>query len=220
MVQWINRGVALFAALCSMHTNSRALTEHPGRFRPLPLDADGWVCIVLSREEDEMPDLAERAAAFVADLTARREDRGLMADLRRGFSSATADRAWPYLARWCDLTHDRQRVIYQTVAAGFATNPETTTEGNMGDTMRALATGKVPGEDGLKTFEARFRRFLSCDTISDVSQRLPTVIRATQARGIPINHRRLLEDLHYWGDRVKIRWAGAYWGSARGESNT
>ena len=69
-----------------------------------------------------MANLDERAAAFVASLQARREDRGLMANLRRGFSEATADRAWPYLARWCNLENRRERTIFQTVAASFAFN--------------------------------------------------------------------------------------------------
>lgn len=154
----------------------------------------------------------ERAADFVADLQARREDRGLMANLRRGLSAATADRAWPYIARWCNLKNDRQRTIFQTVAASFAFNPHTTSEGNMGTTMRELATGGGRGDDGLKTFETRFRRFLSCATSVEVCQRLPTVIRTTQAKGVAINHEELFKDLHYWGDRVKVRWAQAYWG--------
>ena len=164
-----------------------------------------------------MANLNERATAFVADLQARREDRGLMADLRRGLSKATASRSWPYIAQWCNLKNDRQRTIFQTVAASFAFNPNTTSEGNMGTTMRQLATGDGREADGLKTFEARFRRFLSCDTFSEVCERLPTVIRTTRAKGVVINHEELFKDLHYWGDRVKIRWAHAYWSDVQKE---
>ena len=160
-----------------------------------------------------MADLNEQAAAFVADLQACREDRGLMANLRRGFSEATADRAWPYIARWCNLEKDRQRTIFQTVAASFAFNPESVSEGNMGTTMNRLAMGDERGLNGLKTFETRFRRFLSCDTVFEVCDRLPTVIRTTKAKAVAINHEELFKDLHYWGDRVKVRWANAYWGN-------
>lgn len=165
-----------------------------------------------------MADLNEHAAAFIADLKAHQEDRGLMANLRRGFSEATADRAWPYLARWCNLENDRQRTIFQTVAASFAFNAQTVSKGNMGTTMHLLATGDGRGQDGLKTFETRFRRFLSCDTVFDVCNRLPTVIRTTHAKGVPINHEQLFQDLTYWSpdnDRVKIRWASAYWGNTQ-----
>lgn len=162
-----------------------------------------------------MSDLNERASAFIADLKAHREDRGLMATLRRGFSETAADRTWPYLARWCNLEYDRERTIYLTVAASFATNPESTANGNMGDTMRLLATGDGRGKEGLETFETRFRRFLSCDTVFDVCDRIPTVIRTTHTKGIPVNHEELFKDLHYWGNRVQIRWASHYWGNPK-----
>ncbi len=162
-----------------------------------------------------MANLNERAAAFVADLQARREDRGLMANLRRGLSETTANRTWPYIARWCNLENDRQRTIFQTVAGSFAFNPNATSEGNMGTTMRQLATSDGRGADGLKTFETRFRRFLSCDSVFDVCDRLPTVIRTTQAKGVAINHEELFKDLHYWSDPVKIRWANRYWGNTQ-----
>ena len=162
-----------------------------------------------------MADLNEQAASFVADLKTHQEDRGLMANLRRGFSGATADRAWPYIARWCNLENDCQRTIFQTVAASFAFNPESVSEGNMGTTMNRLAMGDGRGLKGLKTFETRFRRFLSCDTIFEVCDRLPTVIRTTKAKAVAINHEELFKDLCYWGDRVKVRWANAYWGNVQ-----
>ena len=162
----------------------------------------------------------EQAAAFMAWLQERQEDRGLMANLRRGFSEATADRAWPYIAQWCNLENRRERTIFQTVAASFAFNPESVSQGNMGTTMYRLATGDGRGLDWLKTYETRFRRFLSCDTVFEVCDRLPTVIRTTQAKGVAINYEELLKDLHYWGDRVKVRWANAYWGNLREEETT
>ncbi len=162
----------------------------------------------------------ERATAFVAWLQERQEDRGLMANLRRGFSEATADRAWPYIAQWCNLENRRARTIFQTVAASFAFNPENVSKGNIGTTMCLLATGDGRGLDGLKTYETRFRRFLSCDTVFEVCDRLPTVIRTTKAKGIAINHEELFKDLYYWGDSVKVRWANAYWGNLQEEETT
>lgn len=53
----------------------------------------------------------DRAKALVDELQKLRDDRGAMANLRRGFSPGTEDRAWPWVARWCDLTNNRQRVI-------------------------------------------------------------------------------------------------------------
>ena len=157
-----------------------------------------------------MADWNKQAKDFVDYLQGRREDRSLMANLRRGLSETTANRTWPYIARWCRLDNDRRRRIFEIVAASFAFNPESVSEGNMGTTMRHLTVDK-----GLSTFEARFKRILSCDTVFEVCERLPAVIRATKAKGVAINHEALFKDLQYWGDTVKIKWADAYWGNVK-----
>lgn len=153
-----------------------------------------------------------RAENFLAELEKHKEDRGMMADLRRGFSETTENRAWPYVARWCDLTNDRQRIIYQTVAAAYAYHPVVSEKGNMGHVFHDLAGGEGRGEEGLRTFDGRFRRFLACDSVQEVCQHLPGVIRAVAQKKIPVNYSRLFNDLWYWGERVKVNWAGAYWG--------
>lgn len=164
----------------------------------------------------------QRAADLVAELEKLCGDRGAMANLRRGFSPATEDRAWPWIARWCNLANDRQRIIHTTVAAAFATHPQATDRGNMGLVMRAIAQTDQKGEEGLKSFEARFRRFLSCSSAEEVCQRLSGVIRAAAQHNIPVNYKQLFADLTYWSsrgaDQVKVRWAAAYWsGQAQGE---
>jgi len=162
-----------------------------------------------------MNDVEERAVRFVAQLRSLREDRGAMADLRRGFSDSTAHRSWPYLGSWCDLTSDRQRTIHQTVAAAFATVPDPERSVSVPEALRHLATGEGRGDEGLKSFEGRFRRFLSCNSYRDVCTRLPGVVRACAAKGIALDHVSLFRDLWYWGNRVKLRWANTYWGGER-----
>jgi len=156
--------------------------------------------------------IEERARRFLDYLESRREDRGMMADLRRGLSEATSDRAWPYIAAWCDITNDRLRYIYTTVAAAYAANPEPTDKGNMGYLLRRIAMGTGTGEDALKTFDGRFRRLLSCDTVQELCAHLRGVIKAAAQRGIPVNFVNLFRDLRYWSDAVKRRWAAQYWG--------
>jgi CRISPR type I-E-associated protein CasB/Cse2 len=158
------------------------------------------------------------ATELVERLSQLRDDRGAMANLRRGLSPATEDRAWPWIARWCDITNERQRTIYTAVAAAFATHPETADQGNMGTVMREIAQRNQKGDDGLKTFEAHFRRFLNCHSYQEVCERLPGVVRMAKQQGISIDYRQLFLDLCYWGDRVKIRWAAAYWGEAKNEN--
>lgn len=145
---------------------------------------------------------------------AQTQDRGTLADLRRGFSSGTAYRCWPYISKYCDLRKDRERIIWQTIAAGVATNGNACDTGNLGTTLRKIAlvggSGKV--EDALSTFDSRFRRLLSCAKGTDVCLYLPGIIRAAKSKNnIPINYAHLFNDLSYWGERVKLRWASAYW---------
>lgn len=147
------------------------------------------------------------------------KDRGALADLRRGFSEATENRAWPYLAEWCDLRKERDRRIWQTVAAGFATLEKTVTAGNMGATLRAIAIGnRKDRKEALKSFDGRFRRLLTCHTAEDVCERLPGILRAAKQKekDVDVDFRQLFWDLVCWsGDKrdVKVEWAAAYWGA-------
>ena len=143
-----------------------------------------------------------------------KNDRGVMADLRRGFSRTTESRAWPHIAQFCDLRNNCSRRIVQLIAAGFATCGESSDCGNMGETMRHIAMGNGKTNDGLKTFETRFRRLLSASSAEEICDFLPGIIRTAKTRGIHVNFFRLFEDLQYWGEKVKINWAASYWGTA------
>ncbi|NWH06832.1 type I-E CRISPR-associated protein Cse2/CasB [Desulfobacter latus] len=150
------------------------------------------------------------------------KDRGVLADLRRGFSPGTEHRCWPYIAVYCDLSKKRERIIWQTVAAGFATFEQTADSGNLGAVMRRLALDGVSGspEDALRSFDARFRRLLTCDSAVDVCERLPGIIKAAKSKNIiPIDFEVLYKDLFYWGERVKLRWATSYWGGQKDEED-
>jgi CRISPR type I-E-associated protein CasB/Cse2 len=102
--------------------------------------------------------------------------------------------------------------MWVTTAAGFAIHQRTSDAGNMGTTMRALATGEGRGEDGLATFDARFRRLLACAGSTEVCDHLTGILRAAERNGIAINFVQLLLDLQSWGERVKVQWATEYWG--------
>lgn len=164
----------------------------------------------------------QRIDSFLAELAGyvERNDRGALADLRRGLSPATEERAWPYLASYCDLRNHEHRLIWQTVAAGFATIERSTESGNLGRTLRALAMGDrrgAEGVDALKSFDARFRRLLTCRSSGDLCRHLPAIIRAAKCKGVEIDFRRLFWDLMQWDgenrDDVRARWAAAYWGT-------
>lgn len=163
-----------------------------------------------------MSNVTEQAERLMAFLNQNREDRGVMANLRRGFSPATEHRAWPHVARLCDLEKPWSRLPVQTVCAAFATHPADTAAGNFGDTLRRIACDQG-GADGLASFEARFRRLLACDDQQELCARLPAVVRAAKAKEVPVNYARLYGDICYWGDAVKLRWASSYWGAKGGD---
>ena len=154
---------------------------------------------------------------FLDYLEKRKTDRGLMADLRHGFSPGTEYRAWPHLAKWrqCRLSNDRDRKIWTTVAAGFALHKGTAIVGNIGWTLRSMATdGQDFSEEAMKRLESRMRRLLSCRTAEDVCDRLPGIIRMAERKGVPVNYEQLFWDLVQWEDQkknIKVKWAESYW---------
>jgi CRISPR system Cascade subunit CasB len=154
----------------------------------------------------------EQADKLMAFLQKNKEDRGVMADLRCGFSSAKEHRAWPHIAQFCKLDADWSRIPVQTVCAAFATQPENAKSGNIGSTLRTLA-------EGMATAEGHFQRLLACDTMEELCTRLSSVIRAAKAKGIPVNYRQLFCDICWWEGSYppKLKWASAFWGTAGGE---
>jgi CRISPR system Cascade subunit CasB len=163
---------------------------------------------------------------FLADMAAamRRDDRGTLADLRHGFSATTCHRAWPHLAPYCDLCDNRDRAIWTLIGAGYATlAPDGLARsgcGNIGATMRRLAFAgdAAGGQKALESFDGRFRRLLACQTIEELCEHLVAVIRAAKAKGVPVDFRKLHEDLAAWDSRdgsrdVRVEWAKAYWGA-------
>ena len=146
-------------------------------------------------------------------------DRGKIAAIRRGFSDGTAHYAWPYIAPYCDMTDERQRAVWLTVAAAAATltpeGLEQTNVGNMGATMRKLALGDSGGkkpDERLKSFEARFRRLLTCQTTEELCKHLVRVIRAAVSKKKPVDLAKLFADLRDWERRdVRVEWAQGYW---------
>ncbi len=160
---------------------------------------------------------------FLEWLVKHKRDRGIMADLRHGLSEATEYRAWPHVVPWLGkhFENDTIRAVWLTVGATFAVQRDiqpVATGSSVAVVLRRLALGPKGSsgraEEGLATFAARFRRFLTCETRKEVCERLPGVIQAAtrQSPPIPIDLRRLYDDLSGWGEWVKIRWAREYWG--------
>ncbi len=148
----------------------------------------------------------ERAAAVLAWLRSLKNDRGAMASLRCALVPARRHRAWPLLARIGGIDDP----VAKTVAALYAYHPDETSTGNLGDTCRQLAGTH-------NSFDGRFRRLLMCDR-DELCERLRPIVLAAKAKGFPVNYQTLIEDLCWWGERVRIRWAQAFWAAAAEET--
>ncbi|MBN2685550.1 MAG: type I-E CRISPR-associated protein Cse2/CasB, partial [Pontiellaceae bacterium] len=134
----------------------------------------------------------------------------LFADTARGCQPLL--RAWPHIAPYCNLDVEWSRLPVQTVCAAFASQPEYAKSGNLGSTLRRL-------KEAMASAEGRFERLLTCDTKEELCTRLPAIIRAAKAKGIPVNYQQLYCDICWWEVAdIKVRWAAAFWGTGGGDA--
>jgi len=136
------------------------------------------------------------------------DDRAALADLRCGFSKARETRAWSRLGAFCRLDSE-DRIVFQTVGAGYATNPtvDETPYANFGDVARKLS-------DEHNSFDTTFRRILACKSKRDVCRCLRGPILATKAKDVSVPWKSLLWDLIRWesdSEKIKEKWATRYW---------
>jgi CRISPR type I-E-associated protein CasB/Cse2 len=158
-------------------------------------------------------EVRERADRLVTQLEQwkQRDDRGVLARLRRGLSKTTRQEAWTVLGPWFGPTAVGCPV-YETVAGCFALHPATAAIGNFGETMReVMGKEKMKDENELHT---RFRRLLACSDSREICEHVRHAIRLAKSakpREVSMNYRQLFVDLWWWNDWTKIAWAKAYW---------
>lgn len=165
---------------------------------------------------------------FLAYLQERREDRGVMANLRCGLVEARQRRAWPIIAAFNGIGEQHRNRVVRTVAGLYATHPKETDKGDFGATCRALvgeeerkklAEGGEPGP-----VSKRFLYLLAAENGEIFHRVVSLALRAkTHNDGIPINYKQLFWDLWAWEeqpDRIRERWARSFWAprSEGGES--
>jgi CRISPR type I-E-associated protein CasB/Cse2 len=136
-------------------------------------------------------------------------DRGALAKLRRGFSTATCHYAWPVLASIGIQIDDEEAVL---VAALYAEHPlHTEKKENLGSTWRQVYHKRKPGGgDDRDSYQTHFRRLISSDR-DELADQLLGVVRLAASIPIPVNYNLLYDDLRYWGERAKLRWAKQFY---------
>jgi CRISPR type I-E-associated protein CasB/Cse2 len=151
-----------------------------------------------------------------------RQDRGILARLRRGLSDGTRQEAWTVLGPWfgpiavgCP--------VYETVAGCFALHPvkwepfddpKEEARRNFGWTFREVRLSEKDGKKKMqdeKEPHTRFRRLLACSNSNEICQHVRHAIRLAKSKEKDVNYRKLFEDLWWWNDWSKIAWAKTYW---------
>lgn len=166
-----------------------------------------------------MPKLHQGAVSFMKYLQRYRDDRGALANLRGGLSDARKPNAWPLLGGFPGAIDNP---AYETVAALWAiTDRHECEDGCFANTCRDLAGcyDAKAGKFEHDSFQTRFKRLLTCDR-DEIASRVVPVVRAAQAKGLAVNYTRLLSDLLWWNDSVKVDWAKAFWGAPVDEEVT
>lgn len=158
----------------------------------------------------------ERLLAYLRE---RREDRGVMANLRSGLVERQHRRSWPLLAAFNGIGDHHAARVVRTVAGLYATHPKESASGDFGTTCRALlgdeerqklADGGEPGP-----VSKRFLHLLAAEG-NEIFDRVASLGLRAKAHndGIPIHYERLFADLWTWEsqpDRVRERWARSFW---------
>lgn len=159
-----------------------------------------------------------REQSFVEFILARTEnDNAFGAALRRADNPATEYQSWEYLANWCDLDKEWERLPFLTLAAAVA-RAKPTADGFLG-IGKAVASCY---EDGNRSDSAKskFRRLLACDSVKEACVILRPLLSLVASRGVRLGYGQLLNELVYFGDgeRIKAKWAVDFYGRRENDS--
>lgn len=160
-----------------------------------------------------MPKPTDHQIRFVAHLDdlKDRDDRGALAALRRGLGKppGTAPEMFRYVVPFVSHLPVRDQDPFFLVAALFASHPEATSEGNMGDTMHRVAMSRGDAE----STERRFVALLNAHG-DDLPGHLRHAIGLAAGAQVPVNYAQLIRDLNSWDDERRIvqrQWAASFW---------
>lgn len=146
-------------------------------------------------------------------LRKRKDDRGLMANLRCVVVASKRHRAWPALYRLGVSVNDHDQSY---IAGFFATHPEETATGNFGQTCKAIEDRRGERENRsnearITPTERRFQHLLSAQRGDELYNRILRMIHMAKSQEVRVNYEQLETDLKFWGDRVKTEWAASFW---------
>jgi len=164
--------------------------------------------------EQEITIKKSRGKVFVHHVLSRlQNDTAFGAALRRADNPATEYQAWEYLAGWCEIDNQFEMLPFSIVSAALA-RAKPARDGNFGLGQAIAACyseGGTPGNQS-DAAKARLRRVLACNASDEVCRILRPVLSLIASRGVALDYGRLLDDLLYFGERTRRRWAVNFYG--------
>jgi CRISPR system Cascade subunit CasB len=156
---------------------------------------------------------------FIRYLEEHRDDRAMLAALRRGVgqppggSAAVSKYVQPWL--WNDAPASLEGAYY-LIAPLFALHPMAGGTGNMGDHFAAMVER---GQEPPPSVERRFMLLLSAHP-DDLADYLRQAVGLLKSKDVPVDWQQLLKDVRAWKSRderwrieVQKEWARAFWRS-------
>lgn len=163
----------------------------------------------------------KRRDPFIEYLIENRDDRALMASLRRGLAQPRCAEVIRIVQRWLSDDSPRWREdAYYSVAPLFGLHHDgIADEGNMGDHFRDLCDDP---EDPPSSVERRFMQLLACDAanLDDLLRQAVSLLRSSNKK-VAVNWQQLLQDVGWWKqseksrDIVRLNWSRRFWRSRR-----
>ena len=145
-----------------------------------------------------------REESFIDYLILNKNDNGYIAKWKHADIPNTSFMAWEVLAPWCeDLTNPYLREPLEIIGAAFVRRNK--------DYNGTLSLGKAlyrcyPSDDN-NPGKAKLRRLLSCTNTIEICSSIKPVLRLIDSKDIDLDYVKLLKDLKWFDEKVKINWA-------------
>jgi CRISPR system Cascade subunit CasB len=154
---------------------------------------------------------------FITYLESRRDDRAVLAALRRGLGQppGAVPAMFPYVVPFLgETTGFWLEQAYYMLAALFGFHPESSSQGNMGTHFAVLRRRSLSGE----AVERRFVALMAAHP-DDLDFHLRQAISLLKSKEVPVNWHRLMRDVLRWyhpDSRIWVhrQWAAEFWQSS------
>ena len=170
-----------------------------------------------TESEDKQKDRANDP--FIQYLEDHRDDRAMMASLRRGLAQSRCAEVSRIVQCWLSEKSPRWlEDAYYSIAPLFGLHhDDVVNKGNMGNHFRDLCDD--PNEPP-PNVERRFMQLLASDA-NDLDDVLRQAVSLLKSKDVPVNWQRLLNDVGWWKqsadsrDRVRLEWSRTFWRTNR-----